>query len=239
MRLLVQLGLLCSLFGTTAACASRAHRAENMSSETAAPLQDAALRALLSDVSVTPGAHGGLDDGPSETFRANGIYQRLAGRGSAPGEPFEIRNNAVCVPNGGPTPRCRRVLANGDGTWTFINTVDGTSAVMTITALRRGPAVPLQDDALRALLIDASVAAHGGGDDGPFELFLANGVYQRGSGWGMTFEGRFEIRGGAVCAWGEGLAPLCRRVLANGDGTYTFTNTADGSSAVMTIIQPR
>ena len=99
-------------------------------------LDDTALRALLSNVSVTPGADGGLDDGPSETFRVNGIYQRLAGRGSAPGEPFEIRNNAVCVPNGGPTPRCRRVHANRDGTYTFIDTADGTATVMTVTPLR-------------------------------------------------------------------------------------------------------
>jgi hypothetical protein len=218
----------------------------NRTSERAAPLRDDALRVLLSDVSVTPGAHGGLDDGPSETFLANGIYQRLAGRGSAPGEPFEIRNGAVCVPNGGPTPRCRRVLANGDGTYTFINTADGT-AVMTVTPLQgaRGNrtserATPLRDDALRALLVDAYVAAHGGGNVGPGEFFRANSAYHRGDGRGaIVFQGRFEIRRGAVCVRGGGAARLCRRVLANGDGTYTFINTANGTSAVMFITRPR
>jgi hypothetical protein len=98
----------------------------------------------------------------------------------------------------------------------------------------------LGDEALRALLADAHVTAHGGGDDGPGEFFRANGAYQRDGGRGaIVFQGRFEIRDGAVCVRGEGLPPLCRRVLANGDGTHTFINTADGSSAVMTVTQPR
>lgn len=87
---------------------------------------------------------------------------------------------------------------------------------------------------------DAYVAAQGRGDDGPGEFFRANGAYHRDGGSGaIVFQGRFEIRDGAVCVWGEGLAPLCRRVLANRDGTYTFTNTADGTSAVMTVARPR
>ena len=137
MRLLVHLGLLCGLFGTTAACASSAQRNTGNMARAAEgqTLDDAALHALLSDASVIPGAHGGLDDGPSEIFRANGIYQRIAGRGTALGDRFEIRDGAVCVPNGGSAPRCRRVRPNGDGTYTFIDTADGTSTVMTVTPL--------------------------------------------------------------------------------------------------------
>jgi hypothetical protein len=91
----------------------------------------------------------------------------------------------------------------------------------------------------RALLIDTIVTAHRGGEDGPFELFLANGVYQRGSGWGQAFEGRFEARDDAGCVRGENSAPSCRRVLANADGTYTFIDTADGTSAVMIVSRRR
>jgi hypothetical protein len=202
-------------------------------------LQDAALRALLSDVSVTPGAHGGLDDGPSETFLANGIYQRLAGRGSAPGEPFEIRNGAVCVPNGGSTPRCRRVHANGDGTYTFTDTVDGTATVMTVTPLgtaNDGLRAFLGNDALRILLNDVSVTdiRTARGDDGPSEIFRASGTHQRIGGRGVSNEALYEIRGDTVCVRGDG-ASRCRRVRANGDGTWTFINTADGTSAVVTV----
>jgi hypothetical protein len=240
MKLLVQLGLLCSLFGVSAACVSSPQGARgNMTAERAAPLRDDALRVLLSDVSVTPGAHGGLDDGPSETFRANGIYQRLAGRGSAPGEPFEIRNGAVCVPNGGPTPRCRRVRANGDGTYTFIDTADGTSTVMTVTPLgttNDGPGAFLGNDALRILLNDVSVTdiRTAWGDDGPSEIFRANGTYQRIGGRGVSNEALYEISGDTVCVRGDG-ASRCRRVRGNSDGTWTFINTADGTSAVMTV----
>lgn len=114
------------------------------------------------------------------------------------------------------------------------------SAAQGGTAVMMGErAVFLQDDALRALLSDAIVAAHQGGDDGPFELFLPNGVYQRGSGWGMTSEGRFEIRGGAVCVPGEASASRCRRIRPNPDDTYTFIDTADWSAAVMTITRRR
>jgi hypothetical protein len=131
MRLLVQLGLLCSLFGTTAACASPIQRMEHMAGQSATPLQDDALRALLVDAYVS--AHRGGDDGPGEFFRANGTYQRGGGRGTIVFRGrFEIRDGAVCVRGGDSAPRCRRVLANGDGTYTFIDTADGTSAVMTV-----------------------------------------------------------------------------------------------------------
>ena len=116
------------------ACASPAWASAMMNEEPGATLGDDALRTLLSNVSVTDIRTGQLDDGPEEVFRVNGIYQRIAGRGSALGVPFEIRDGAVCVPNGGAPPRCRRVRPNRDGTYTFIDTADGTSAVMTVTA---------------------------------------------------------------------------------------------------------
>jgi hypothetical protein len=208
--------------------------------ERGAFLDDAALRLLLSNVSVTPGAHGGLDDGPSETFRANGIYQRLAGRGSAIGEPFEIKNGAVCVPNGGPAPRCRRVHANSDGTFTFTDTADGSAAVMTVTPLETvndGSGRFLGSDALRTLLNDVSVTdtRTAWGDDGPSEIFRTNGTYQRVGGRAVSNEAVYEIRGDAVCVRGDGTPPRCRRVRANGDATWTFVNTADGTSSVMRI----
>jgi hypothetical protein len=207
---------------------------------TGRPLDDAALRVLLTDASVTPGAHGGLLDGPSEVFRANGSYRQSGGRAVLSEGVFEIRSDAVCIRGDGVAPRCRRVRANRGGTYTFIDATDGTSAIMTVTARGAGnmtgePPAPLQDAALRALLVDAYVMPHGGGDDGPGEFFRANGIYQRGSGWGIIFEGRFEVRDGAVCVRGENSAPLCRRVLANADGSWTFTNIADGTSRVMTI----
>jgi hypothetical protein len=216
-----------------------------MAGETAAFLEDDALRALLSDVSVTRGRSALSGDYPEEIFRANGLYHRII-RGSAFGVPFAIRDGAVCVPNGDSTPRCRRIRPNGDGTYIFVDTADGTSTVMTVTPLggaRRAmtgePAAPLRDDELHALLVDAIVTEHQGGYDGPFEQFLPNGAYQRGSGWGMTFEGRFEIRGGAVCVSGEASASRCRRIRPNPDGTYTFIDTADGSAAVMTVTRRR
>lgn len=220
----------------------------NMAGESAAPLQDEALRTLLSDVSVTGARTALLDDGPSEIFRANGLYQRIAGRGSALGVRFEIRDGAVCVPNTGSAPRCRRVRPNRDGTYTFIDIADGTAAVMRVTALQgaagnmaRENAAPLQDDALRALLVDVSVADFRTGQlyDGPAEIFRANGSYQRSAGRGGGLEGRFEIRDGAVCVWGDAVALQCRRVRRNGNGTYTFIDTADGTAAVMTITRPR
>jgi len=216
----------------------------NMAGESAAPLQDEALRTLLSDVSVTGARTALLDDGPSEIFRANGLYQRIAGRGSALGVRFEIRDGAVCVPNTGSAPRCRRVRPNRDGTYTFTDIADGTAAVMRVTALQgaagnmaRENAAPLQDDALRALLVDVSVADFRTGQlyDGPAEIFRANGSYQRSAGRGGGLEGRFEIRDGAVCVWGDAVALQCRRVRRNGNGTYTFIDTADGTAAVMTI----
>jgi len=99
-------------------------------------LRDEAIRALLSNVSVTEGRTALLDDGPQEIFRANGIYQRIAGRGSSLGVPFEIRGGAVCVPGTDAAPLCRRIRPNGDGTYTFINIADGASVIMIITPLR-------------------------------------------------------------------------------------------------------
>ena len=209
-------------------------------------LPDEAIRALLSDVSVTPGRTALSDDYSEEIFRANGLYHRIAGRGSALGVPFEVRDGAVCVPNGDAAPRCRRIRPDRDGSYAFVDAADGSAAVMTIAPLRGAPrngtsepAAPLPAGALRALLVDAIVAADRGGDDGPFELFLANGVYQRGSGWGLAFEGRFEVRDDAVCVLGDGPAPRCRRVLANADGTYTFVDTTGGGGAVMTVTRRR
>lgn len=98
--------------------------------------------------------------------------------------------------------------------------------------------VPLQDHALRELVFDIYV--HRGGDDGPGEFFHANGVYQRDGGHGaIVFEGSYGFRDGAICVWGDGLALLCRRVVDNGDGTYTFINTADGTTATMFVARPR
>ena len=92
--------------------------------------------------------------------------------------------------------------------------------------------MPLPEGALWELLADNFVSS--GGYDDPGEFFRANGVYQRGGGrGGMVFEGRFGFQDGAVCVWGEGLALLCRRVVDNGDGTYTFINTADGTIAIL------
>ncbi|MGQ0590367.1 MAG: hypothetical protein ACT4N8_12695 [Sphingosinicella sp.] len=100
--------------------------------------------------------------------------------------------------------------------------------------------MPLQDHALRELLFDNYVHDGGGGYDGPGEFFRANGAYQREGGHGaVVFEGRFGFRDGAVCVWGDGLALLCRRVVDNGDGTYTFINTADGTTATMIVARPR
>ena len=97
----------------------------------------------------------------------------------------------------------------------------------------------LDDATLRALLVDSYVTPRGRGDDGPGEYFRSNGVYQRGNGWGIVFEGRFDVSGGAVCVEGSGAARLCRRVRANKDGTYIFINTANGASVVMTVTPPR
>jgi hypothetical protein len=98
----------------------------------------------------------------------------------------------------------------------------------------------LDGDALRALFVDAYVAAYNGGHDGPAEFFRANGHYRRHGGMGaVVFEGSFEVRDGSVCVRGENLTPLCRRVRANGDGTYTFVDIADGSTSIMTITRSR
>src|ERR1044072_115471 len=92
-------------------------------------------------------------------------------------------------------------------------------------------AAPLQDDALRALLVDAYVTAHRGGDDGPGEFFRANGIYQRDGGHGaVVFEGRFEVRDGAVCVWGGDPERRCRRGPAKGSGRYPTIDTDGGRS---------
>lgn len=113
----------------------------NMTDQRSAPLQDDALRALLVDVSVTDSRIGRLDDAPAEIFRADGTYQLNSGRGIAIEDWFEVRDGAVCVPQSGSrpddaAPRCRRVHPNGDGTYTFVDTADGTSIVMMIAPLR-------------------------------------------------------------------------------------------------------
>lgn len=213
--------------------------------ERGAFLDDAALRALLVDSYVTPQGRG--DDGPGEYFRANGIYQRGTDWGIVFEGLFEIRDAAVCVRGEGSAPICRRVVANGDGTSTFINIADGTSATKAIISRtsvammneRRG--TPLTGAALRALLVDAAVADFRTGQlaDGSMEFFRANGSYQRRNGRAVAAEGTFEIRDDMVCVGGSGVPPLCRRVLARGDGTYTFIDTADGTSTRMTVTRTR
>lgn len=96
----------------------------------------------------------------------------------------------------------------------------------------------LDDSSLRALFIYAYVTAYNGGHDGPAEFFRADGHYRRHSWGAVVFEGSFEIRDGAVCVSGENSAPSCRRVRANGDGIYTFIDTANGTETRMTVVAP-
>jgi hypothetical protein len=98
----------------------------------------------------------------------------------------------------------------------------------------------LGDAALRALLVDAYVSRHPVGYDGPGEFFRANGAYQRDGGHGaIVAEGRFEIHDNAICVWGDTFARVCRRIVANGDNTYTFIDTANGHSVVMHVLRGR
>lgn len=119
----------------------------------------------------------------------------------------------------------------------MVSSGPGSTRGSTATAALPNP-VPLQEHALWELLFDNYVQS--GGYDSPGEFFHANGLYRRDGGHGaIVFEGRFGFRDGAVCVWGDGLAILCRRVVDNGDGSYTFINTDDGTTATMYVARRR
>jgi len=208
--------------------------------ESGAFLDESSLRALFVDAYVT--VHHGGDDGPVEFFGADGHYRRQGGPGAVLFEGrFEAWNGAVCVLVGNSAPLCRRVRANGDGTFAFVNIAGGAPVTMIISGQSLTMAserrAPIMGAALRALLMDAVVAKFRTEQafDGPAEFFYANGGYERRSGRARLADGTFEIRDDAVCVGGDGVAPRCRRVLANADGTYTFIDTADGTATRVTV----
>jgi len=101
----------------------------------------------------------------------------------------------------------------------------------------------LDDAALRTLLSNVYVArpAPPPGQiisHRPGEIFRADGIYQRIVGRTSVW-GRFEITGGSVCVWGADFARTCRRISANADGTYTFTDitSAERSTMMVTTLQ--
>ena len=99
---------------------------------------------------------------------------------------------------------------------------------------------PLEDDVLRALFSDASVApvplSRVNQSHPPGELFESRGTYVRVVGRRRSY-GTFHIRSNMVCVQGEEFVQQCRQVVANEDGTYTLIDAADGALMRVTIEQ--
>lgn len=97
-------------------------------------LSDDALRSLLLDAYVTPPVDPRLNISHpwGETFDARGIYFKTEGRIRREGT-FEIADGMVCVEGPSIDRRCRRVVPNADGTYTFINNSDGVREVLVVT----------------------------------------------------------------------------------------------------------
>jgi hypothetical protein len=101
------------------------------------PLGTSALRALLSDVYVTLVQPAGVivSHPWGEIFRADGSYVQIPSRVRLFGR-FEIRGNRVCVEGDGFVRLCRRVIPSGRGTYSFVNSSDGSTMLMTVTPHR-------------------------------------------------------------------------------------------------------
>ena len=119
------------------ACAPISSRGMHMTDgHTQRSLEDEALRALLSDAYVTPvqPADVIIDHPPGEIFRADGIHLRIVSRTRIEGR-FEIRQGAVCVWGPNFERRCRRVVFNRNGTYTFTDIASGSSQTLVVTPL--------------------------------------------------------------------------------------------------------
>jgi len=97
---------------------------------------------------------------------------------------------------------------------------------------------PLDDDALRSLLLDA-YATHprhpslSVGD--PWgETFDIRGVYFKNEGR-IRREGVFEIVNGKICVAGPSINRRCRSVYSNGDGVYTFVDDLSGNRELLAV----
>jgi hypothetical protein len=96
----------------------------------------------------------------------------------------------------------------------------------------------LTEDAVRSLLSDVVVAPVGDPNviDSrlPAEIFLSHGNYERAI-HRIRMSGTFYFSGNSVCVSLSGVAPLCRLMIANPDGTYVFVDSAGARSGPMTI----
>lgn len=97
-------------------------------------LGDDALRLLLFDAYVAAQISPLLQvSHPSgEAFTAQGVYFEILGRIHHEGT-FDIANGLVCVDGHSIDRLCRYVVPVGDGTYAFVDSSDGSRAIMIVT----------------------------------------------------------------------------------------------------------
>lgn len=136
MRIL-KITLLASLIvsGGAAACAVD-HQMEKTNEAARRPMGSDQIRALLLDAYVTPVLAPGLvvDHPRGEAFRSGGLYIRTLNRTTVEGV-YKINDSLVCVEGAGFRTLCRRVIDEGNNTYTFVDVSDGTSVLMKVTHL--------------------------------------------------------------------------------------------------------
>jgi len=126
---------ICALVLALGACTTSrdAHGAQNDSNEGQTLLGDDELKALLREVIVGERQSPVFVSHPlSEIFDQRGVYFRTDGRVTREGT-FYIANKQVCVEGADITRRCRNVYRNHDGTYTLVDTADGSAQIRTIT----------------------------------------------------------------------------------------------------------
>jgi hypothetical protein len=103
-------------------------------------LDAAALRALLSNVNVTPVQPiGVVTDHPSgEVFLSEGLYVRIIGRTRVYGS-YDIRDHQVCVRGEDFERQCRQVIALANDTYSLADLSDESTMVVKITPLGGAP----------------------------------------------------------------------------------------------------